>query len=262
MAKRRDNAQHAVLLETNLETLIGEYVPLTEEEREVTAVDRVHVGGCPFHDDFGSSLEVTFMRFECEVCGAKGDAIDFVSMYEQVGEDRATAMLAERARLTPAMLRAYRDMEVAGFPARPRNKVEVTICQETRRVGVLQTIQVCLFIIRESLLSRSKLSMALFSLDRGRIITARSNDNYRSEPDEFLIVTLKDELRFYADHVKEWREHEGKFVLIRGKEAVGFFVERADALKETVRLYGMNEPVLIKKVVIVDEADSMDMVAG
>jgi DNA primase len=70
--------------------LIGEYVPLKK-------VDGVTRACCPFHDDGGDCLIVMSSdTFECKICHAKGDIVDFVMLYEEVGIDEALRMMGER----------------------------------------------------------------------------------------------------------------------------------------------------------------------
>ena len=45
-------------------------------------------------------------------------------------------------------------------------------------------------------------------------------------------MALEQELATYQDNLKEWSEHEGKYVLIKGKKICGFFSSYDDALQQ------------------------------
>lgn len=53
---------------------------------------------CPFHDDRDGTLTVDYNRqdFSCSACGAKGDVVEFVALYEQISREQATSQLNER----------------------------------------------------------------------------------------------------------------------------------------------------------------------
>jgi DNA primase len=88
-----DNSLKDNILEaTDIVQLIGERVSLTKRGRE-------YVGLCPFHPDRRPSLNVNPQKqiFKCFSCGAGGDAIRFVELYERVGFREALAALADRA---------------------------------------------------------------------------------------------------------------------------------------------------------------------
>jgi predicted acetyltransferase len=51
---------------------------------------------------------------------------------------------------------------------------------------------------------------------------------------------LEIERKIFDDHVEEWRSsHGGKFVLIHGKEVVGFYDSLQKAFSQGTKLYGM-----------------------
>ncbi len=72
--------------------VIGERIPLKPKGREM-------VGLCPFHDDHKPSFNVSPTKkiFKCWSCGAGGDVIKFVQLYERVNFREALGRLAERA---------------------------------------------------------------------------------------------------------------------------------------------------------------------
>ena len=84
-----------VLNATDIVRLIGEVVQLKPKGRE-------HVCLCPFHDDHNPSMYVVPSKqiFYCFVCGAGGNAFEFVKRYYNMGFREALEMLAERAGIT------------------------------------------------------------------------------------------------------------------------------------------------------------------
>jgi DNA primase len=72
--------------------LISEYVSLKKKGREM-------VGLCPFHTDHRPSLYVNPAKqiFKCFACGAGGDCLKFVQMYERLTFPQALQRLADRA---------------------------------------------------------------------------------------------------------------------------------------------------------------------
>jgi hypothetical protein len=59
--------------------------------------------------------------------------------------------------------------------------------------------------------------------------------------------SLVDELVTYRDHLKELLRDEGKYVLIKGREIIGIYTERDEALREAVARFGA-QAVLVKKI--------------
>ena len=57
--------------------------------------------------------------------------------------------------------------------------------------------------------------------------------------------TLMEELVTYRDHLKDLLRDEGKYVVIKGREVIGIFAERGDALCEAAIRFG-DQPVLVK----------------
>ena len=60
-------------------------------------------------------------------------------------------------------------------------------------------------------------------------------------------LELSKEIQTYHDHVAEWAEHDGQFVLICGSEVVGFYDAYEKALTEGYTRFGM-VPFLVKKI--------------
>jgi len=83
---------------TDIVRLVGEHVDLKPKGREYVCL-------CPFHDDHNPSCYVVPHKqiFHCFVCGAGGNAIDFVMKFHQLGFREALQLLADRAgvQLTP-----------------------------------------------------------------------------------------------------------------------------------------------------------------
>jgi len=81
-----------VLDSLDIVELIGQYVALKRRGKEF-------VGLCPFHDDKKPSLNVspTKQIFKCFACGAGGDALKFLTLYEKYSFPEAVRALAERS---------------------------------------------------------------------------------------------------------------------------------------------------------------------
>ncbi|MEQ8850643.1 MAG: DNA primase [Phycisphaerales bacterium] len=81
-----------VLDATDIVDVVGDHVPLRQKGREFVCL-------CPFHDDRNPSMYVvpTKQIFHCFVCGAGGNAIDFVMKYHGMGFIEALRHLAERS---------------------------------------------------------------------------------------------------------------------------------------------------------------------
>jgi hypothetical protein len=60
--------------------------------------------------------------------------------------------------------------------------------------------------------------------------------------------TLLEELITYKEHLDELLEREGDYVVIKGRQVVGIFADREDAMERAVDLFG-TEPALIKQIV-------------
>ena len=83
-----------VLDSVDIVELIGQYVALTRKGREF-------LGLCPFHDDKKPSMNVspTKQIFKCFSCGAGGDALKFLTLYEKYTFPEAVRALAERSAI-------------------------------------------------------------------------------------------------------------------------------------------------------------------
>jgi len=57
-----------------------------------------------------------------------------------------------------------------------------------------------------------------------------------------------DEMITYRDHLDELLRHKGKYVVIRGREIIGIYAERNEALREAATRFGA-EPVFVKEIV-------------
>jgi hypothetical protein len=60
-------------------------------------------------------------------------------------------------------------------------------------------------------------------------------------------VPLAVELRTYESHLPEWLDREGQFVLIKGREAVGFYRRRESALEAGYERFDAG-PFMVKKI--------------
>lgn len=58
---------------------------------------------------------------------------------------------------------------------------------------------------------------------------------------------LADELITYRDRLPELHKDEGRFVLIRGREVIGIYDSRDEALQEAAARFG-DVPVLVKQI--------------
>jgi DNA primase len=106
-----DNSLKEKVLESiDIVEMVGERVALTRKGKD-------YVGLCPFHPDHRPSLSVSPTKriFKCWSCGAGGDVIRFVQLYERVEFREALASLARRAgielRARPEDLRVARSRE-------------------------------------------------------------------------------------------------------------------------------------------------------
>ena len=83
-----------VLDSVDIVELVGQYVALTRRGREF-------LGLCPFHDDKKPSLNVSPSKqiFKCFSCGAGGDALKFLTLYEKYTFPEAVRALADRSAI-------------------------------------------------------------------------------------------------------------------------------------------------------------------
>lgn len=64
-------------------------------------------------------------------------------------------------------------------------------------------------------------------------------------------MALEKELAVYKNRLHEWKEHEGKFVLIHGDDVVEFFSSYEDAIKIGYEKFKL-EPFLVKQIQTVE----------
>lgn len=65
-------------------------------------------------------------------------------------------------------------------------------------------------------------------------------------------MALEQELETYRRKLSELREHEGKFVLVKGDEIVDVFTSYEDAIKDGYRQFKL-EPFMVKQVQTVEQ---------
>jgi DNA primase len=92
VARFSDTFKQQVLAATDIVEFIGQYVALKKRGKEF-------VGLCPFHADNNPSMYVSPVKqiYKCFVCGAGGDAFNFLMSYEKLAFPEAIRTLAERA---------------------------------------------------------------------------------------------------------------------------------------------------------------------
>jgi len=73
-------------------------------------------------------------------------------------------------------------------------------------------------------------------------------------------MALERELETYKQKLPELKEHEGKFVLIRGQEVAGVFAAYEDAINEGYRRFGL-EAFLVKQISSIDRPLFIDRIA-
>ncbi len=107
-ATHQSDDRQRVLDATDIVRLVAEHVSLKPKGRE-------HVCLCPFHDDRNPSCYVVPHKqiFHCFVCGAGGNAIDFVMKFHQLGFREALQLLADRAGVTLTPFKGSRENQTA-----------------------------------------------------------------------------------------------------------------------------------------------------
>ena len=65
-------------------------------------------------------------------------------------------------------------------------------------------------------------------------------------------MALEKELAAYNAHLPEWKEHEGRYVLIQDDAVVDFFTSYEDALKAGYQRFGL-QPFLVKQVHAIEQ---------
>ncbi len=61
------------------------------------------------------------------------------------------------------------------------------------------------------------------------------------------VASIAEEVATYRARLPELLEHEGRFVLIKGSEVVGFFDDDSEAIREGYRRFGI-VPLLVKRI--------------
>lgn len=61
---------------------------------------------------------------------------------------------------------------------------------------------------------------------------------------------LNAEIEFYESHKSEWlQRYRDQFVVVKGNELLGFFIDFHNAYSAGAQKYGMNTDFLVKRVV-------------
>ena len=77
-------------------------------------------------------------------------------------------------------------------------------------------------------------------------LTKQKQKRTRAANDPF---PLAEEVRTYDAHLAEWADREGQFVLIKGREILGYYARHDEALQKAFeRLQG--GPFLIKQILL------------
>src|ERR1700734_2670890 len=72
----------------------------------------------------------------------------------------------------------------------------------------------------------------------------RTFDPSKAEGDRSLI----EELTTYRDHLDELLKRKGDYVLTKGREVMGVFADREEAVDKAIELFG-GQPALVKRIV-------------
>ena len=85
--------------------VISSYIPLTKKGRN-------YFGLCPFHDDHSPSMSVSREKkiYNCFVCGAKGNVVNFVMNFENVNYIEALKILGDKCGI-PLNINTYEKRE-------------------------------------------------------------------------------------------------------------------------------------------------------
>ncbi|MDX2115099.1 MAG: DNA primase [Planctomycetota bacterium] len=105
---------------TDIVRVVGDHLMLKAKGREF-------VGLCPFHADHNPSMYVVPAKqiFHCFVCGAGGNAIDFVTRYHGMGFREALQFLAERAGIELELYRPPPRLVGSGEDREPCSRDEL-----------------------------------------------------------------------------------------------------------------------------------------
>lgn len=67
-------------------------------------------------------------------------------------------------------------------------------------------------------------------------------------------MTLATELEWFEKRRNFWlKSHKGKFALVEGRRAAGFYLHWRNAFKAGIRKFGLDKPFLVKRVLEGDE---------
>jgi DNA primase len=112
-----DNRQR-VLDASRIERVIGDHITLKPKGRELVCL-------CPFHADRNPSMYVVPAKqiFHCFVCGAGGNAIDFVMKFHGMEFRAALEFLAQKAGIELVTTRRAPSEEQAGSTSSSRQQV-------------------------------------------------------------------------------------------------------------------------------------------
>jgi hypothetical protein len=88
-----------------------------------------------------------------------------------------------------------------------------------------------------------------------------SADGNTARTERVPCESLEEEIAFYLQHVGEWREHEGKHILIRGGKSHGFYPTRDEALREGYQRFG-RVSFLVKQVILDEHPRPLAEVIG
>lgn len=65
------------------------------------------------------------------------------------------------------------------------------------------------------------------------------------------VAEIAEEIATYKARLPELLAHEGRFVLIKGKDVIGFFDTSSEAIREGYRRFGV-VPMLVKRIAAVE----------
>lgn len=65
-------------------------------------------------------------------------------------------------------------------------------------------------------------------------------------------MALEKEMETYKNNLSTLKDHEGKFVLIKGADVVDMFSSYEDAMRDGYRRFGL-EPFLVKQIQAVEQ---------
>lgn len=74
-------------------------------------------------------------------------------------------------------------------------------------------------------------------------------------------MALEREFATYQKNLEDWTEHEGKHVLIKGEDVIGFFSSYDDAIKSGYEKFGLGT-FLVKQVTTLEQVHFISRLAG